>query len=263
MGAGGAGVVAESRARPQLALRNKYVSLIKMARASKQLELDLRRERRGGRRKGAGRRRRADARPSVPHRTRPAHARDLPLHLTLRASVRGLRREAILTSIVAAVRGSVAARPDAFRVLQFSVQDDHVHLLVEASDAAALTAGARGLAVRISRGVNRRLGRRGRLWADRYHARELASPRAVRNALVYVLANHKKHRASAAAIDPCSSGAWFTGWKAELRTVYAFDDVRRWRGVPPPIAPPATWLASTGWLRRGRIAVDESPRDPA
>ena len=158
------------------------------------------------------------------------------------------------------MRASVAARPEAFRVLHFSVQDDHVHLLVEARDAAALTAGARGLAVRVSRSVNARLGRRGRLWADRYHARELETPRAVRNALVYVLANHRKHRAAAAGIDPCSSGAWFTGWKDELRTTFAFDDVARWRGVPPPIAPPATWLASVGWLRHGRIAVDEAPR---
>jgi REP element-mobilizing transposase RayT len=177
----------------------------------------------------------------------------------MRASVRGLRREALFRRIVGAVAASVRARAASFRVLHFSVQDDHLHLLVEATDARALTAGARGLAVRVSRGVNRALSRRGRLWADRYHARELTSPRAFRNALVYVLANHRKHAASVAAIDPCSSAAWFSGWKDEPRTSFAFDDVRRRRDAPPPIAPPKTWLASVGWRRHGLVAVDESP----
>lgn len=65
----------------------------------------------------------------------------------------------------------------------------------------------------------------------------------MRNAVVYVLANHKKHRASAAA------------------TVYAFDDVRRWWNVPPPTATPTTWLASLGWLRDGPLRIDEAPAD--
>jgi len=227
-----------------------------------QLDLDFRSERRGGRREGAGRRRREGARPCVPHRCRPRHAASLPLHVTLRAGCRGLRREAVLRRIVGAIAASVRARAASFRVLHFSVQDDHVHLLAEASDARALTAGARGLAGRITRRVNALFGRRGRMWADRYHASELTSPRAVRNALVYVLANHKKHGASVAAIDPCSSGAWFSGWKDELRTAYAFDDVRRWHALPPPIAPPSTWLASVGWRRHGLIGVDESPAPP-
>lgn len=177
----------------------------------------------------------------------------------MRAAIRGLRAERVVHAVVRAIAAATEARSATFRVLQFSVQDDHLHLIAEANDARALTAGARGLAIRVARKVNVLFGRRGRLWADRYHARELATPREVRNALVYVLANHRKHRSSSAAIDPCSSGAWFSGWRDELRTTYAFDDVRGWRNLPPPIAPPTTWLASVGWLRRGPIAVDEAP----
>lgn len=61
---------------------------------------------------------------------------------------------------------------------------------------------------------------------------------------------------------PGSSGAWFSGWKDELRTAFAFDDVRRWHALPPPIAPPSTWLASVGWRRHGLIGVDDSPAPP-
>ena len=50
-----------------------------------------------------------------------------------------------------------------------------------------------GPGIRSALAVNRACKRTGRIWGDRYHARELATPREVRAALVYVLMNHKKH----------------------------------------------------------------------
>jgi hypothetical protein len=88
------------------------------------------------------------------------------------------------------------------------------------------------------------------MWADRYHARILRTPREVRNALVYVLNNWRKHIRSAQGLDPCSSARWFEGW----RTVAAPAD------VPRPIVKARTWLARIGWLRHGLIDVDERPR---
>ena len=87
-----------------------------------------------------------------------------------------------------------AASRDDFRVLHFSVQDDHVHLIVEADDGRALCAGARGLSIRAARAINRALDRTGGVWGDRYHTRALKTPREVRNAIVYVLMNVKKHQ---------------------------------------------------------------------
>ncbi len=60
-------------------------------------------------------------------------------------------------------------------------------------DKRALSEGMRSVAIRIALAVNELVGRRGRLWADRWHGRALTSPRAVRNALVYVLSNFSKH----------------------------------------------------------------------
>ena len=78
-----------------------------------------------------------------------------------------------------------AASTSRFRVLQFSIQSDHLHLLVEADGPTGLERGVRGLAIRVAKAVNRILGRRGRMWSDRYHARLLRTPREVRNALVF------------------------------------------------------------------------------
>jgi len=148
-------------------------------------------------------------------------------------------------------RGLAASSRASFRVLEFSVQNDHVHLIVEADDGKTLSGGIRGLAIRLARAVNRVLGRRGRVWSDRYHARALFTPRAVRHALVYVLMSFKKHLRTGTELDPCSSAAWFAGWCRPPAAP---------RPGPSPVAVARTWLARVGWLRHGPIDPAERPR---
>ena len=99
--------------------------------------------------------------------------------------------------------------------------------------------------------VRRALGRSGRIWGDRYHARALTTPRAVRHAIVYVLMNFRKHLNDVTGIDPCSSAAWFAGWRVPPVAI----------GIgPPPVAAARTWLARVGWQRHGLIRLDERPK---
>jgi hypothetical protein len=135
-----------------------------------------------------------------------------------------------------------------FRLCEFSVQADHIHLLVEADGAPGWRRGIQGLAIRLAKAVNRALGRRGAVWHGRYHARRLATPREIRNAFVYVLANWRKHERRPCGLDPCSSAAWFTGWRD------------RAANSPSPLAAPRTWLARVGWRRHGLIGFQEGPR---
>ncbi len=79
------------------------------------------------------------------------------------------------------------------------------------------------------------------------------TPREVRNALVYVLNNFRKHGAVACAIDWCSSAPWFAGWKHRPPPMSP-------RRGEAPVAAAQTWLLRTGWLRHGPIAPDEAPR---
>ena len=150
-------------------------------------------------------------------------------------------------------RALAACNRISFRLIQFSVQSNHLHLIVEADDNRALTRGLQGLAVRCARAINRRAGRRGRVWAHRYHARSMATPTEVRRALVYVLMNVRKHdRAHRPGIDPCSSAPWFDGFIAGRAPAASRD--------PPPVSTPCTWLASRGWRLRGLIDPREYPR---
>lgn len=148
----------------------------------------------------------------------------------------------------AMLRSLVKGSKEWFRVVEFSVQTDHVHLIVEADSRLALIRGVQGLAVRCAKAINRELGRRGKVWASRYHARRLATPREVRKALAYVLLNFCKHLGASPGIDPRSSGVWFEGWVG-------------WKPrAPSPLARPRTWLLVLGWRQAGGpIHPDEGP----
>jgi REP element-mobilizing transposase RayT len=210
----------------------------------------------GGKRRGAGRKP-SGQRAGVPHTTRPIHQRRHPVHVTLRAArgLPNLRRQALFF----AERGALGeASRSWFRVLHFSVQGNHVHLMVEARDKAHLSKGMRGLAIRVALAVNRVLGRHGKVWGDRYHARALKTPREVRHGIVYVLANWKNHAPSARGFDPCSSAWWFDGWR-----VPPSSGPPGWETAEPPVWAPREWLSSVGWRRHGLIGVGERPRDQA
>ena len=218
----------------------------------------------GGKRNGSGRKRQS-SRANVPHRARTRHTAGHPVHVTLRSLFRPLRSQHVFPSVCLALAAATRRRPERFRVVHFSVQWDHVHLIVEASDKQALSRGVQSVAIRIARIVNTIVLRRGRFWADRWHGRALTSPRQVRNALVYVLANFRKHATTplAAGTDPFSSAVRFDGWR-ELATggevpragPRVHVAMARWVVVSAP----KTWLAALGWKRSGLVGINETPR---
>jgi hypothetical protein len=98
----------------------------------------------------------------------------------------------------------------------------------------------------------------------------LASPREVRNALLYVLANFRKHatRPARAGLDPYSSAAWFDGWRewspaTGMPPPWTETDRGDWMGCvddDPKNLRPRTWLAALGWRRHGRLGIAEAPK---
>jgi len=174
--------------------------------------------------------------------------------VTLRSSFRPLRSQHVFPALVLAISRSNRRDGARFRVLHFSVQYDHIHLIVEAADQDALSTGVRSLAIGMALAINRLVMRRGRLWADRWFGRALTSPRQVRHALVYVLANFRKHarREHPPGVDRFSSGSWFDGWRGALPRDSA-------GGVARPVSSPRTWLAGIGWRRLGLIGFSEMP----
>ncbi|MCA1828240.1 MAG: hypothetical protein ABR567_22120, partial [Myxococcales bacterium] len=121
------------------------------------------------------------------------------------------------------------------RVVHYSVQGNHLHLIVEAADRVSLRRGMQGLMVRIARAVNRAAApRKGGVFADHYFARELRTPAEVRRAVRNVLDNRMLH----AQLEPQT-------------------DTRA-----GSIMSPRTWLLTIGWLRSraGPLPVAFWPR---
>ena len=216
----------------------------------KQAELPLHRGTHGGWRPGAGRK--PGARPRVRHAARPEFAGRFPCHVTLKAlpGLPSLRNAGVVRAVIESFRAGAAR--SAFRLLEFSLQDDHLHAIVEADGPAALGRGMKSLASRFAKAVNRGLGRRGPVLRDRYHLHVLRTVREVRNAIRYVLNNARRHRIKAgrapalvAPVDPASSGAWFHGWRPGVQLPGGIG--------PPPVARATTWLARVGWRRLGLL----------
>ena len=105
--------------------------------------------------------------------------------------------------------------------------------------------------------MNKKLRRKGKLFATRYHSRSLRTPLEVRNALRYVLCNRKHHNAAQKFdkfwIDPFSSAPWFRGWSAPIRSQL---DVAE---EPNPTVEATVWLLTTGWRRHKLLSFDERP----
>lgn len=227
----------------------------------------------GGARCGAGRKPKGE-RPLVPHDKRPDHKARFPVLITTRVApgCPSLRRPGEAARIRAAfIRSNESAR---IQVVHHSIQSNHLHLIVEAADRRALTRGVQGLLVRIARALNRLWNRTGRVFADRFHERSLRNPRQVRNALVYVLQNLRKHGIHLHGPDPFSSAPEFDGWSRGVverrgpRLSRASGTggggsrsapIALLRAARSLVPRPKTWMLALGWRRHGLIDPNECP----
>ena len=233
-----------------------------MARRVRQLDLDLREAPRwGGRRAGAGRK--CGPSPRHSHRARAPLAARFPCHVTLRVrrGLPSLRTRRLVAELRR--RFAPACERGRFRLVHYSLQRDHLHLIVEAASARDLANGMKAVAARFAHGVNRVLAHSGAVLADRYHLRILRTPREVRSALAYVLLNARKHWrqrfgvAPPVRLDEASSGRWFDGWRTPPPPGGRVPPGGQRAG--PEVAPPRTWLLAAGWRRHGLIDPTEVP----
>ena len=184
--------------------------MMKRSKRAKDGQLSLEFRPWGGKRKGAGRKPKNGQR-GVPHRPRPKHSHRCPVLLTMRAGrLPSFRKQAFLPVFHEAF--ARAQKELDFSIIEFGIEDEHLHFIVEAKDGRSLSRGGAGLAIRLARAVNRLCGRKGQVWPERFHTRELRSPRQLRNALVYVIQNRAKHSRGERAMDPYSSAGVFNGW---------------------------------------------------
>lgn len=215
---------------------------------------------RGGARPGAGRKR-APGRRRMSHKRRPYIKPENPLLVTVRIDreVGWLRKMSAYRAIHRALR-TAGWHHGTFRIVHFSLQGDHIHLICEADTKDCLSTGMRSFQIAAAKHLNRELTpkgkrrRRGRVFVDRYHYEVLDSVARTRNAVSYVLNNWRKHHQDrkmkglfGGKLDPYSSAVWFLDWKERTRPEFALPPDYE----APSMGNPHTWLLTEG-LRKGR-----------
>ena len=201
---------------------------------------------------------------------RPALRASEPVHVVSRVlpSVGSLRKRDMYLAIREAT--ITAAKREDFRIVHLSIQRTHLHLIVEVQHRVALAKGMQGFLIAAAKYIKRALrdragvqGEPGSVFADRYHARTLATPRQVRNCIAYVLNNwrhHDEHRqgpARAWTLDPFSSAMLFSGWKGLEQSSFMYP--RRSSYDPLIVWQPKTWLLRDSWQRHRLIDEYEVP----
>ena len=133
---------------------------------------------------------------------------------------------------------------------------NHVHLIVEAKDRAAVIKKMSGFMISFAKRLNLSLGRkRGKVWGDRYYRADIDSGRQMRNVLAYVFGNAKKHGViprDALLLDGYSSAWTFDGWNLPIDLP---PEKIRWK--PPK---PRTDLLRRDWIAFGLLRVSDAPK---
>lgn len=162
---------------------------------SKQLKLNLYKGTWGGRRPGSGRKRIHSK--GVSHRSREEVKLRTPLHINFKFRA-FIKNKACLRLLNRAI---INARSHGLRVNHYSLQSNHIHLIVESENNEVLTRGMRSLTVTFAKGL-----KKGRVQIERYHLHVLKTLKETRNAVRYVLFNQQKHeKGTYSVIDEYSS----------------------------------------------------------
>jgi putative transposase len=226
------------------------------------------RSRRGGKRPGAGRKPKNGKRAGSPHKTRPEVNRRWPVHIVMSVEkdIGSLRKRDMYSAlrdatIAVAKRELHDATVGYFRIIHISIQQTHIHMIVEAGDKTALSRGMQSFQISAAKhfnatvSVKRKTRRRGRVFTDRFHEEIIKTPTQARNALAYVLNNWRKHRQDRDDhtrgwnVDAFSTGIQFTGWREREDAIFMWKPRETYR--PLVVYLPSSWLLRVGWRERG------------
>ena len=152
--------------------------------------------------KGAGRPRVHD--PGIAHRSRPFLERASSLHLTIKVKAikAEMKNKAVLSMLKRAI---LNARKKGLKIIHYSLEFDHVHLLVEADDNAELAIGMQSFGVTLSKAINRMRKMKGAVYKHRYHFRQISSSRELKYVMKYIFSNGVKHGTAHTMINPFNS----------------------------------------------------------
>lgn len=138
--------------------------------------------------------------PGIRHSSRMKFSKLTSFHLTIK--VRENKADIQSKKLLKALHHAIArARLKNLKVIHYTLEYNHVHLLVETNDHRILHAGMQALGISFSKAINKVKSLKGHVYKHRYHQRKIGSARELKNVLLYIFNNGKKHKRTNKRID--------------------------------------------------------------
>ncbi|MGZ3788931.1 MAG: transposase [Bacteriovorax sp.] len=152
--------------------------------------------------KGAGRPAIVDK--GIRHTRRPFLKKPSSLHLTvkIKKNKADLKNKSVLGILKRAI---LNARRQGLKVIHYSLEYDHVHLLIEAENNHILGKGMQAFGVTLSKAINRMRRLKGGVYKHRYHFRQISGTRELKNVMKYIFTNGLKHKTAKGIVNPYNS----------------------------------------------------------
>ena len=122
------------------------------------------------------------------------------LHLTIkvRENKADIQNKRILKALHHAIK---RARLQRLRVIHYTLEYNHAHLVVEANDNKVLHKGMQAFGISIAKAINKMKQVKGTVYKHRYHLRKLKTKMEVKNAIQCVFGNGIKHNRAMSRLD--------------------------------------------------------------
>jgi REP element-mobilizing transposase RayT len=189
----------------------------------------------------------------VPHREREEIPVGKPVHVTIKLNrnvVTTLRNKVLFKKILRAI---TLARKKGMRLIHFTVQKDHLHLLIESKDKKQLAKSMQSLKISLAKSlIYLKQNTRIKIFKERYHVHILKTLREIKNAKNYILGNAAKHGVIKDKFDTFSSVikapeiAWCFDFEKYFRDLIHFLDYEKI--IDDLVTPPEFYLTKKGML---------------
>ncbi len=220
---------------------------------AKQISMDLFSH--GGARKGAGKKKTDKGMQN--HTARPVISCKTPLHINIKLhkNLPNMRTKKLFKVVKRAIH---RAQIRGFRINQFAILKNHIHLIVEANDNKEMGKAMQALTISLAKSINGMCKRKGKVFVDRYHLHILKTPNEVKQALIYLFKNAARHYRLKNIFDPYSSLVVFNHREKLLdlhgflvpKFLSSFNQIcDHFDEIAKMIDPPRSWLLKFGWMK--------------
>lgn len=162
--------------------KNTQLSLLNIKRAGRPAKLDI----------------------GIRHIRRERFSKPTALHLTIkvRDNKADIKNKRILKALHHAIK---RARLQRLKVIHYTLEYNHAHIVVEAINNKILHKGMQALGISLAKAINKIKQLKGTVYKHRYHFKKLSSRRELKNALHYIFKNGIKHKRSMSFLDSYNS----------------------------------------------------------